>query len=134
MLQILKLCRIFRINGAEKAGPLLPLYVHQRIILNQGIRGLDAGNVPEPAAQLHPVRNHFTDTEIIPVTYLHMGGMREQVALNFLLKTSHDGQHDNEHHHPQRDAQQADQGDDGKERAQRIQIPQRQTQTDVPAQ
>ena len=95
---------------------------------------LDAGNVPEFLPQIQPVRNHFPNAEVVPVTYLDVRGVRKQIPLNFLLESSHDGQHDDEHHYPQRNAQQANQGNNGKESPQRVQIPQRQAQADVPAQ
>ena len=133
-LQILQLGGVFRINGPKKAGPLPPLHIHQRIVFYQGVGGLDAGNVPEFLPQIHPVRNHFPHAEVVPVAYLDVRGVRKQIPLNFLLEASHDGQHDDEHHYPQRNAQQANQGNNGKESPQRVQIPQRQAQADVPAQ
>ena len=58
----------------------------------------------------------------------------EPVMVPFAIENPELGQHDDKHHHPQRYAQQADQGNDGKESPQRVQIAQRQAQADVPAQ
>ena len=115
VLQIFQLGRVFRIDGPEKAGPLPSLHGYQRVVFYQGIRGLDSGNVLELLAQFHPVRNHLPHAEVIPVAHLDVRGVRKQVPLDFLLEAAHDGQHDDKHHHPQRYAQQADQGNDGKE-------------------